>query len=259
MCVCVCVCACVPVCVRTVTVCAGCCRRVPQQGSLWERRGTAEVQPELPHCRLLRQLRTDRIREHPVSAAPGSAWGKWVPHHALTPYRFPSQGALTHDRKFAVSFSSSFQRNVMCDMHYFGSSVSIVTRLRARWSGVWIPAEARDLAFLQNFPTGSCTRHPIPRVPWGGFFPASKAVGAWGWPHSCPCSAGVKNEWSYTSAVPLRTDKVLPFPLLHQQTTDGNHNFMSISGTIVCLKTVKLKRHTVFQNLSTIPCVDSGS
>ena len=69
----------------------------------------------------------------------------------------------------SVSFSSSFQRTLMFDMHYLGSSVGIVTRLRARWSGVWIPAGAGDIAFLQNFTPGCRTQHPILWVPWGAF------------------------------------------------------------------------------------------
>jgi hypothetical protein len=84
------------------------------------------------------------------------------------------------------------------------TSVSIVTRLQAGWYGVQIPANARDFPVLQNAPDQLWGEPSLLfseyRRTWTGV--KRSAVRAWSWPLTCTSAKG-KNEWSFTSALPV--------------------------------------------------------
>jgi hypothetical protein len=81
---------------------------------------------------------------------------------------------------------------------YFGVGIAqwYSAGLRVGWSGVRVPAWARNFSLHHRVQTG-CGAHPASyKMGSRGSFPGGEAAGAWSW---LPCSAEVKNAWSYTS------------------------------------------------------------
>ena len=76
-----------------------------------------------------------------------------------------------------------------------------IPALRAGRSSVQIPVVARNLSLFRNVQIGYGA-HLSPYVP--GFLPRGEKQPQRDADHSSPTSAAVKNEWSYTSAVPTR-------------------------------------------------------
>ena len=80
------------------------------------------------------------------------------------------------------------------DFVYHESSVGIVTRLRAGWTGLQFLAGQGIFSVVQNVEAG-CRAHPA-----SCWVPRGKAARVWNWPFS----AEGKNERTYTSALPIR-------------------------------------------------------
>jgi hypothetical protein len=81
------------------------------------------------------------------------------------------------------------------------------TGLRAGWSGVPLPVGAGNFSPHYRVQTGSGP-HPA-SYPLGTrrSFPGGKVAEAWSW--SLPCSAEVRNAWSYTSSPTTRLHGVV--------------------------------------------------
>jgi hypothetical protein len=74
---------------------------------------------------------------------------------------------------------------------YLGTGVAHSSMIRAERSGVWIPVGAGSVSLLKKISTRSLGS--IQRVEG----PAREVK------YSLPCRADVRNEWSYTSTLPM--------------------------------------------------------
>ena len=88
------------------------------------------------------------------------------------------------------------------DFHSRYSVVGITTRLRAGLSGVWIPAEARQFSLLQIHPDRLCRPPSLLFNENRGSF--QEVMWPWRDADQPPSSAEDQNEWSCTSAPPIR-------------------------------------------------------
>jgi hypothetical protein len=124
------------------------------------------------------------------------------------------------------------------------SVVSVVTRLLAGWSGVWIPAGRRKrFYFLKNGQSGSgahpasyskgtvskmtrmCLGSTQPRIQWepGCFSVVKRQVSEADL--SPPSRTEITNEWSYTSVLPL----------CHHGVDKENSTFLEEFSLLVCV------------------------
>jgi len=71
-----------------------------------------------------------------------------------------------------------------------------------RGSRVRFPAGAGNFCLHHRVQNGSWAHPASYSVGTRGYFPGSKVTGAWSW-SLAPSSAEVKNEWRYTSTLPI--------------------------------------------------------
>jgi hypothetical protein len=94
----------------------------------------------------------------------------------------------------------TFQVSVL-HLHYIYIKQRYRAGLRAGWSGVRVPAGARNFSFHHRVQTGSGAHPAYYAMDTRGSFPGVKLPGREA-AHSPPSSAEVKSAWSYTFTPP---------------------------------------------------------